>query len=151
MPAFTKAMNSIQSGDSVTTFWNTTPTFGTTPHRAVGTLGQFFAAPPQLLEHHPIGVTRTSTGQGRSSGTPGPPTRPRATPYMVRVLVQPLKHHPTEPQGQTAILDHFSMAGGTQAKNADESIDTPVRARPTEPSRYFTPFSANLGFWCKIC
>ena len=29
----------------------------------------------------------------------GPPIRPRATPYMVRVLVQPLEHYPTEPQG----------------------------------------------------
>ena len=37
-------------------------------------------------------------------GTPphraaGPPTRPCATSYMLRVLVQPLEHHPTEPQG----------------------------------------------------
>ena len=45
-------------------------------------------------------------------GTPphratGPPTRPRATPYMVRVLVQPLEHHPTEPQGHQPDSDNI--------------------------------------------
>ena len=59
--------------DSGTTLWKTTPTFGTPLHRA----------PAQQREHHPI----------------EPPTRPRATPYMVRVLVQHLEHHPTEAQG----------------------------------------------------
>ena len=161
---------------------------------------QLFGTPPQLLEHHPIEPqgpgtptripTRSrATGQHRLFrvgilvqlfGTPphrvaGPPTRPRATPYMVRVLVQPLEHHPTEPQGRRAcqssiqsrssrplfdgstepaplspqqclvlqllslcglrILDHFVMAGETQAKTSgvDKSIGTPLRARPTEP------------------
>ena len=44
-------------------------------------------------------------------GTPhhraaGPPTRPRATPYMLRVLMQPLEHHPTEPQGHQPDRDN---------------------------------------------
>ena len=120
--------SSVQSGDSGTTFWSTTPTFETPPLRAVGILGQPFRAPPQLLEHQPIEPwgfwdnflehkpNTTPSAQQREHqparvgvlvqlfGTPEPPTRPRATPYMVRVLVQPLQHHPTEPQGQ----DHES-------------------------------------------
>ena len=105
-------------GDSGTIFWNTTPLAQQREHQParVGVLVQLF-------------------------GTPGSPTRPRATPYMVRVLVQPLEHHPYEPQGQSAILDHFSMAGGTQAKNADKSIDTPLRARPTDPQQCFSLLS----------
>ena len=36
----------------------------------MGILGQLFGTPPQLSEHHPIGVTtRTPTGQGGGSGT----------------------------------------------------------------------------------
>ena len=109
-------------GDYGTTFWNTTPTFENTTPSA------------QQREHQPARVTVLV----QLFRTPGPPTRPRATPYMVRVLVQPLEHHPAEPQGQTSILDHFSMAGGTQAKNADKSIDTPLRARPTDPQQCFS-------------
>ena len=57
-------------------FWNTTPSAQQRDHKParVGVLVQLF-------------------------GTPGPPTRPRTTPYMVRVLVQHLENHPTEPQG----------------------------------------------------
>ena len=75
-------MSSIQSGDSETTFWNTTPTFGTPPHRAAEILGQLFGTPPQLLEHHPIdATTRTPTGQVKSSGaTFGTPPHRAAGP-----------------------------------------------------------------------
>ena len=134
--------NSIQSGDTGTTFWNTTPTFGTPPHRA----------PALQRKHQParVGVLVQLSGT-QSHRAAGQPSRPRATSYMVRILVQPLEHHPTEPQGQTAnvgILGHFWMAVGTQAKHVDKSIDTPLRARPTDtpppPAVFFTPLSACL-------
>ena len=70
--------SSIQSGDSGTTFWNTTPTFGTLPHRAAGNLGQLFGTPPQ---HHPIGATsRIPTGQ------------------VGEFWCNFMEHHPIEPQ-----------------------------------------------------
>ena len=62
--------------------------------------------------------------------------------------MQPLEHHPTEPQGQTAnvgILDHFSMASGCQAENVDKSIDTPLQARPTDPPAVI--FTPSLQAW----
>ena len=97
--------SSIQSGDSGTNFWNTTPTFGTPPHRA-----------PAQREHQRarVGILVHLFGSPLHRAA-GPPTRPRATPYMVTVLVHPLEHHPTEPQGQTArvgILGHLSMVRG---------------------------------------
>ena len=97
--------SSIQSWDSGTTFWNTTPSFGTPPRRA--------ARPRRNNEN----TNRPASPiQGRSSGATfwntthraaGPPTRPRATPYMVRVLVQPLEHHPTEPPGHQPDRDNI--------------------------------------------
>ena len=78
--------SSIQSVDSGTTFWNTTPTFRTPPHRA----------PAQQREHQHARV--------QLFGTPGPPTRPRATLYMVRVLVQPLEHQGHQPDRDSGPL-----------------------------------------------
>ena len=91
----TTYMSSIQSGGSGTTFWNTTPTFGTPHHRAAGILGQLFGTTPQLLEHHPIGATtRTPIGQGRSSGaTFGTPPHRGAWPPS------PGSPRPTRPKG----------------------------------------------------
>ena len=55
--------------------------------------------------------------------------------------MQPLEHHPTESQGQTAnvgILDHFSMAGGCQAENVDKSIDNHCEPAPPTPQQCFS-------------
>ena len=111
--------SSIQSVDSGTTFWNTTPTFGTPPHRGFWDflehhpnfwnttpsriLGQRFGTTPQ---HHPIedsGTTFWSTTP--AFGTPPhrgfwdnfwnttPSTQQREhQPARLGVLVQPLEH-----------------------------------------------------------
>ena len=87
--------SSIQSGDSGTTFWNTTSTFRTSPHRASA----------QQREHQPARVVVLV----QLFGTPGPPTRPRATPYMVRVLVQPLEHQGHQPDRDSGPLFDESL------------------------------------------
>ena len=94
--------SSVQSGDSETTFWNTTPTFRTPPHRA----------PAQQREHKParVGVLV------QLFGTPGPPTRPRATLYMVRILVQPLEHQGNQPDRDSGPLFDESL-GSPQKKS----------------------------------
>ena len=120
--------------NSGSTFRNTTPTFGTPPHRAVGILGQFFGTPPHLFEHHPIEYSGTTFGapprllehhpieprgfwdnlleHHPNFWNTTPSTQQREhQPSRVGVLVQPLEHHPTEPQGP----DHESgtLTGGT--------------------------------------
>ena len=93
--------------DSGTTFWNTTPTFGTPPHRGFWDnflehhpnttpsriLGQLFGAPPKLLEHHP------NEDSGKTFRNTTPSTQQREhQPARVGVLVQPLEHRAKGPR-----------------------------------------------------
>ena len=69
----------------------------------MGILGQIFGAPPQLLEHHPIeprGFWDNFLNHHPNFWNTTPSTRQREhQPARVGVLVQPLEHLPTEPQG----------------------------------------------------
>ena len=114
-------------------FWNTTPSFGTPPHRGFWDnflehhpnfwnttpsriLGQLFGAPPQLLEHHPIEPRGFWDNLLKHHPITTPSMQQREhQPARVGVLVQPLEHHPTEPQGP-------DRESGTLTGGADQPL-----------------------------
>ena len=95
--------SSIQSGDSGTTFWNTTSTFGTPPHRAVGDSGTTFWN------------TTPTFGTPSHSGTTFWNTTPNfwnTTPFWDNFL----EHHPnTTPSSRgDSFLEHHPIDATTR-------------------------------------
>ena len=103
-------------GDSGTTFWNTTPTFGTPPHSGTTFWNTpTFGTPPHrgfwdnFLEYHPTFWNTTPSSRGDNFLEHHPNTTPSTQqrehqPARVGVLVQPLEHQPTGPDRESGTL-----------------------------------------------